>query len=55
MSHDLEDLLNLIKELEDRIIQLECDITVLKLGGRSVAGRTSAPQLHPDNWYWEHG
>jgi hypothetical protein len=55
MTHDIDDLLELINILEERIIQLECDITVLKLGGRSVAGRTSAPQLHQDNWYWEHG
>lgn len=52
---DIEDLLNLIKELEERIIQLECDIISLRLGGGHVAGRTSSPQLHNDNWYWEYG
>jgi hypothetical protein len=43
MSHDLEDLLNLIKELEERIIKLE--------------RKESAQRLvqHEDSWYWEHG
>ncbi len=42
MSHDLEDLLELIKELEKRIIELE--IKSLKIHIQS-----------DDDWYWEHG
>ncbi len=42
MSHDIEDLLNLIKELEERIIKLEA-----KNQQRLVR--------HEDSWYWEHG
>ncbi len=42
MTHDLEDLLNLIKELEERIIKLES-----KHQQRLVQ--------HEDSWYWEHG
>ena len=50
MSHDLEDLLNLIKELEERIINLECQVDALKhcnlrLGDMLRAGEE----------YWEHG
>ena len=43
MTHDLEDLLNLIKELEERIIKLE--------------SKDKAQRLvqHEDSWYWEHG
>ncbi len=43
MSHDIEDLLNLIKELEERIIQLE------------RRGSTQRLIQHEDSWYWEHG
>ena len=42
MSHDIQDLLNLIRELEERIIALE------KVGIRTTI------QLE-DSWYWEHG
>ncbi len=42
MSHDLEDLLNLIKELEERIIKLEAKNQVKLV-------------QHDDSWYWEHG
>ena len=42
MSHDLEDLLNLIKELEERILYLEQN-----LPGKSLN--------LPDTYYWEHG
>ncbi len=50
MSHDLEDLLNLIKELEERIINLESQVDALKhcnlrLGDMLRAGEE----------YWEHG
>ncbi len=43
MSHDIEDLLDLIKMLEERILKLE--------------SRDSAQRLvqHDDAWYWEHG
>ncbi len=43
MSHDLEDLLEIILQLEKRIIQLERN---------SPAGQTL---LQDDSWYWEHG
>ena len=43
MTHDLEDLLNLIKELEERIVYLE-----------KIAFNNANPQLE-DAWYWEHG
>ncbi len=42
MTHDLEDLLNLIKELEERIIKLE-------------ATHQQRLVQHDDAWYWEHG
>ncbi len=42
MSHDLEDLLEIIKELEERIIKLE------------VKHQVTLVQ-HEDAWYWEHG
>ena len=32
MSHDIEDLLNLIKELEERIIKLESKVPGATLG-----------------------
>jgi hypothetical protein len=43
MSHDLEDLLEIIRMLEKRIIELE--------------RRDSTQRLvqHEDSWYWEHG
>ncbi len=43
MSHDIEDLLNLIKELEERIIKLEAKDQAQRL------------VQHEDSWYWEHG
>ncbi len=42
MSHDIDDLLEIIRELEERVIALE------KLGIRTTI------QLD-DSWYWEHG
>ncbi len=43
MSHDIDDLLELIKMLEERILKLE--------------QRDSTQRLvqHDDAWYWEHG
>ncbi len=41
MTHDIQDLLNLIKELESRIIKLE------------VTARAAADVIH-DAWYWDH-
>lgn len=41
MTHDLEDLLELIRKLEERIIKLESKNHVLV--------------QHEDSWYWEHG
>jgi len=43
MTHDIEDLLNLIKELEARILLLE-----EKQADHRVA-------ILSDAWYWEHG
>ncbi len=42
MSHDIDDLLALIKELEERIMKLETD-------------RVQRLVQHEDSWYWEHG
>lgn len=42
VSHDIDDLLAIIKELEERIIKLES-----KHQQRLVQ--------HEDAWYWEHG
>ena len=39
MPHDIQDLLNLILELEARIIKLEL---------------ARAPPLVTDEWYWDH-
>jgi len=43
MSHDIDDLLEIIKRLEERIIQLE-HFSMLK----------ACSQLSSDNWYWDH-
>ncbi len=43
MSHDIEDLLELIKELEERIIKLESK------------DQAQCLVQHEDSWYWEHG
>ena len=42
MTHDIDDLLEMIKKLEERILVLE------KVGIRTTI------QLD-DSWYWEHG
>ena len=42
MSHDVQDLLDLIKKLEERIIALERKESVVHI-------------LPSDNYYWEHG
>ncbi len=43
MTHDIEDLLEMIKRLEERIIELE-----------KCLGNTQV--IHPsDSYYWEHG
>ena len=44
MTHDIQDLLNLIKELEERIIKLE-------LGRERMC--MQEPQFS-DAWYWDH-
>tara|TARA_Y100000589_G_scaffold256631_2_gene245817 strand:+ start:539 stop:679 length:141 start_codon:yes stop_codon:yes gene_type:complete len=46
MIHDIDDLLNLIKDLEKRVIDLERSL-------RNAAKLSST--LDQDNWYWEHG
>ncbi len=43
MTHDIDDLLEMIKKLEERIIVLEKE-----LGNTLVINPT-------DTWYWEHG
>ncbi len=40
-SHDIQDLLNLIKQLENRIIQLEVELSKKRL-------------VMEDAWYWDH-
>ncbi len=48
MSHDLEDLLNLIKELEERIIALEASVGTFPTPfGRDM--------FRAGEEYWEHG
>jgi len=47
MTHDIDDLLQLIKMLEERIIQLE-------KSSRDSAGSTSSPG-NIDSYYWNHG
>ncbi len=42
MTHDLEDLLELIKQLEKRIIQLEVEYSKKRL------------VMTDDSWYWDH-
>ena len=44
MSHDMEDLLEIIKMLEHRIIDLECKLDKSKLSSC----------LPDDHWYWNH-
>jgi len=46
MTHDIEDLLNLIKELEERIIKLE---------SIPREERTSRRAGIDDSYYWNHG
>ncbi len=43
MTHDIDDLLEIIKKLEERIIELEKN-----LGNTVVINPT-------DSYYWEHG
>lgn len=42
MSHDIQDLLELLKELETRVIDLE---RLLK---------DTTPRGAEDSWYWDH-
>lgn len=49
MNHDIDDLLEIIKNLEFRIIRLESQMTMLA----PVAPRGSYPRDH-DAWYWDH-
>jgi len=44
MTHDIQDLLNLIKELEERIIKLE----------KNLQGQMTGDSIDPGNWYWDH-
>ncbi len=44
MTHDIDDLLEIIRSLEERILILE-----------SVHGQTQKLVRHEDSWYWEHG
>ncbi len=41
MTHDIDDLLDLIKQLENRIIQLEVELSKKRL-------------VMEDAWYWDH-
>ncbi len=47
MIHDIDDLLEIIRQLEERIIKLEL-LLVRCESTRLVA-------LPDDHWYWEHG
>ena len=47
MSHDIQDLLDLIKNLEERIIALEMT--------RVVASELAVHIHGEDAYYWEHG
>ncbi len=47
MSHDIDDLLEIIKELEERIILLERLNTIQSQKIREYNGS--------DAYYWEHG
>ncbi len=42
LSHDIDDLLELIKQLENRIIQLEVQLSKKRL------------VMDDDSWYWDH-
>ncbi len=48
MTHDIDDLLEMIHALELRIIELE---TQLGTNPRL----TREQMIHDDSWYWEHG
>lgn len=45
MTHDIDELLSLIKKLEERIIELEKGVPIL----------FNCQQLSDDGYYWEHG
>ncbi len=47
MTHDIQDLLNLIKELEERILELET-ICSNNRAMNMIRG------VHDDRWYWDH-
>lgn len=47
MSHDIQDLLDLIKELEERIIELET-ICSNNRAMNMIRG------VHDDMYYWDH-
>ena len=44
MTHDIDDLLEMIRKLEERIIGLEKEIS-----------RKVMPIVPSDSYYWEHG
>lgn len=48
MTHDIEDLLNLIKELEERVLVLE------EFSGLQAEFIRNEGLLGPDSWYWDH-
>ena len=43
MNHDIDDLLEIIRELEKRIMKLENQVKAERL------------VQHEDGWYWEYG
>ncbi len=51
MTHDIDDLLEIIKELEERVILLE---KLNSLQGEKIRNMLSQYNGE-DSWYWEHG
>ena len=52
MTDDLQDLLDLIKKLEERIIDLERSLQTSKVVNKYNSDRSAD---FADRYYWEHG
>jgi len=53
MSHDIEDLLEMIRALEERIIELETAVSPSFASRKS--SETAGHDVLQDSWYWNHG